>query len=194
MTVISEVIHAVVELPGAVAGALVDLESGNCLIRAGREKMTGLSLVGAVNAQMLRAEMRQVQEQFPHEDIQDLMITVGKQYHLIRLVHLSDKLPCLFLYVVLARETANLMMARHTMAEVAWQLTQVKGVIQEVESAQVTALLRNSPFHEMAGFNTKRERFTEEDEKDVLPPFMREEAIMKLLATAEAACGLPLAA
>jgi hypothetical protein len=192
MTVLSEAVHAATELQGAVAGALVDLESGNCLARAGNEEMFSLSLIGAVNAQMLRTEMRLVQEQFPDEDIEDLMITLGKHYHLIRLIHDSKSFPCLFLYVVMTRDTTNLVMARRKMAEIATQILQAQESRVQVEIAQFAALLQNPPATGTLGFNEKLD-VTEEDE-DELPPFMREETVMKLLGAAEHPPGLAMAA
>jgi hypothetical protein len=193
MTVLSEAVHAVVELQGAVAGALVDLESGNCLARAGSEEMFSLSLIGAVNAQMLRAEKRLVQEQFPQEDIEDLMITLGKHYHLIRLVQDSDTFPCLFLYVVMARDATNLVMARRKMAEIGNQILQGPDTRQQVELAKLASFLQNPPTTGTLGFNEKLDVVEEEDEEE-LPPFMREETVMKLLGIAEASYGRAMAA
>lgn len=194
MTILSEAIHAAVELQGAVAGALVDIESGNCLVRAGSEEMFSLSMVGAANAQMLRTEMRLVQEQFPQEDIEDLMITLGRHYHLIRLVPNGDELPHVFLYLVMMRNTANLVLARRKMAEIARQIDQNQGALQQVEMARFTTPRRNSPSSGILGFNEKLDVIEEIEDEEELPPFMREETVMKLLSTAEAYYGRAIAA
>ena len=193
MSVLSEAVHAVVTLQGAVAGALVDLESGDCVVRAGSEELFSLSLIGAVNAQMLRAEMRMVREQFPQEDIEDLMITLGRHYHLIRMVASSDSSPCLFLYLVMARDTANLVLARRKMAEAALKIAQAQEALRQAEMAQFAALLRNPPIPGVLGFNDKLEVAEDEDEEE-LPPFMREDTVMKLLGTMEASYGRAMAA
>ena len=54
------------------------------------------------------------------DTLEDVMITLGQQYHLIRFVGPELKV---FLYLVLDREGANLGMARHRLAAIGRGIT-----------------------------------------------------------------------
>jgi hypothetical protein len=49
------------------------------------------------------------------DSIDDILITLGKQYHLIRPLSTKDSL---FMYLVLDRARGNLALARHALTEV----------------------------------------------------------------------------
>jgi hypothetical protein len=55
-----------------------------------------------------------------NDQIEDILITLGKQYHLLRPLSSND---ALFIYVALDRKRANLALARHQLSQVEKDLT-----------------------------------------------------------------------
>ena len=100
--------------------ALVDGASGLSLATAGGSTALNVELAGAGAADFLRAKRRVMDALGLKDTIEDVMITLGKQYHLIRFLGPD---PTVFLYLVLDREGANLGMARHKLAGLGRRIT-----------------------------------------------------------------------
>ncbi|MEU4091544.1 hypothetical protein [Streptomyces sp. NPDC026673] len=104
-------------IEGSMGAALVDYTSGMALGTIGGGKDLDLTVAAAGNTDVIRAEIRAMKELGVKEDIEDVLITLGGQYHLIRLLkNRSGK--GLFLYLVLNKATANLAMARHQLRRI----------------------------------------------------------------------------
>lgn len=97
---------------GALGVALVDWESGMSLGTLGGGKYLDLEVAAAGNTEVVRAKMRTVASLRLNDSIEDILITLAKQYHLIRLLKTADGHQSLFLYFVLDRGKANLALAR----------------------------------------------------------------------------------
>ena len=65
-----------------------------------------------------RAKMRTMESLRLDDAIEDILITLGKQYHLIRLLKNSRDEQGLFMYLVLERPKANLALARHNLKRI----------------------------------------------------------------------------
>lgn len=100
-------------IEGALGVALVDWESGMPLGTLGGGKYLDLDLAAAGNTEVVRAKMRTMQSLQLNDMIEDILITLGKQYHLIRLLSKAEGADHLFLYLVLDRSKANLALARY---------------------------------------------------------------------------------
>jgi hypothetical protein len=105
-------------IDGAVGASLVDWESGMSLGAVGGGKYLDLDVAAAGNTEVIRAKMRTMESLRLDDTIEDILITLTKQYHLIRLLKSSRNEQGLFLYLVLDRQKANLALARHSLKRI----------------------------------------------------------------------------
>jgi hypothetical protein len=112
-------------IDGAVGAALVDFESGMSLGTLGGGEWLDLDVAAAGNTEVVRAKMRVMSDLALDDVIEDVLITLGRQYHLIRLINDPGRGggPTLFLYLVLDRGRANLALARHHLKRIEGDLT-----------------------------------------------------------------------
>jgi hypothetical protein len=106
------------DIDGAIGVALVDWESGLCLGTHGGGELLDLNLAAAGNTDVVRAEMRTMQSLGLNDTIEDMLITLNKQYHLVRILKNPRNGSGLFLYLVLDRSRANLALARHHLSRI----------------------------------------------------------------------------
>ena len=110
-------------IDGAVGVSLVDWDSGMSLGALGGGKYLDLDVAAAGNTEVVRAKMRTMESLRLDDTIEDILITLNKQYHLIRLLRNSRSEQGLFLYLVLDRQKANLALARHNLRQIESDLT-----------------------------------------------------------------------
>ena len=109
-------------IAGAVGVAVVDYESGMALGTLGGGDWLDLDTAAAGNTEVVRSKLRVISALRLNDEIEDILITLGRQYHLIRLLRSDKHNSALFLYLVLDRERANLALARHYLKNIESEL------------------------------------------------------------------------
>ncbi|PRY43493.1 hypothetical protein [Umezawaea tangerina] len=109
-------------IAGAVGVALVDYDSGMSLGTSGGGEWLNLEIAAAGNTEVVRSKLRVMSALGLNDSIEDILITLHRQYHLIRLMGGVKARGSLFLYLVLERDSANLAMARHQLRRIESEL------------------------------------------------------------------------
>ncbi|MEJ2887421.1 hypothetical protein [Actinomycetospora aeridis] len=111
MSDVEYALNAAANIKGAFAVAIVDYDSGMTLGSRGGSAEFDLDVAAPGNSEVVRAKFDVMQKLGLRETIEDILITLDTQYHLIRPIYSNgdDKL---FFYLVLNRQQANLAMAR----------------------------------------------------------------------------------
>ncbi|HEY0190677.1 MAG TPA: hypothetical protein VGC42_06100 [Kofleriaceae bacterium] len=97
------------EIDGCVGCCIVDSNSGMMLGASGGGAMN-LEVAAAGNTEVVRAKRKTMKALNMNDQLEDMLITLGRQYHLIRPLSIND---ALFIYLVLDKTKANLAMARY---------------------------------------------------------------------------------
>ena len=113
MAKIKQTLDELMTLDGSMCAALVDSSSGMILGSIGSG--VDLEVAAAGNTEVVRAKAKTMRALGLNDVIEDILITLGKQYHIIR--------PCsrkegVFLYFVLDKQRSNLAMARRKTQDV----------------------------------------------------------------------------
>lgn len=120
MQTVKAALDETMSIDGAIAAALVDYESGMSLGTAGGSDEFNIELAAAGNTEVVRAKARVASQLGLPGGIEDILITLSTQYHLIRPLRNQ---PGLFFYLALDRSKSNLAMAR-------FRLTQIEATVQ----------------------------------------------------------------
>lgn len=115
MADLDESLKSAMGITGAIGVALVDYGSGMTLGTQGGGSALDLEVAAAGNTEVIRAKMSTMQALGLSDAIEDVLITLGGQYHLIRLLAGH---PGLFFYLALNREGSNLAMARRQLSDI----------------------------------------------------------------------------
>ena len=118
---VDESLKDAMSIKGAIGAALVDYTSGMTLGTAGGGALINLDVAAAGNTEVVRAKMATMKQLDIGGAIEDILITLDEQLHLIRLID-TKRGDGLFLYLALNKEQSNLAMARHQLASIEKQL------------------------------------------------------------------------
>lgn len=117
MSSVDAALSEAMEIDGASAAMLVDYDSGMALGTIGGG--IDLDVAAAGNTEVVRAKLRTMESLGIHGEIEDILITLQSQYHIIYVIPNQP----LFLYLVLAKEKANLAMARYKLKALGASIT-----------------------------------------------------------------------
>jgi hypothetical protein len=118
---IETAIKTAMGIDGAIGVAIVDYTSGMALGTASTSKQLDPSVAAAGNTEVLRAKMRTMEMLKLTDSVEDILITLGKQYHILR--PLTGRSGTgLFIYLAMDKARGNLAMARHQLRTVAEDL------------------------------------------------------------------------
>ena len=104
-------------IDGAIGAALVDYTSGMALGTLGTTNYLYLAVAAAGNTEGVRAKARTMEMLKMNDAIEDILITLGKQYHLIRPLTGRNG-SGLFMYLALDKSRSNLAMSRHQLRSI----------------------------------------------------------------------------
>ena len=113
MASVKETLDNLMTQDGAMCAAVVDYTSGMLLGSAGSG--VDLELAAAGNTEVVRAKVKTMKSLGLQDTIDDILITLGKQYHILRP---SAKNEGVFVYYVLDKNRANLALARRKVQDV----------------------------------------------------------------------------
>ena len=113
MATVNETLNNLLSQDGALCAAIVDYNTGMLLGSAGSG--VDLELAAAGNTEVVRAKMKTMKSLGLNDSIEDILITLGRQYHILRP---AEKINGIFIYYVLDSSRANLALARRKIADV----------------------------------------------------------------------------
>lgn len=113
LTDINTFLSQTMEIEGAVAAAIVDWESGLTLGTAVADNSFDVELAASGNTRVVQAKMAVMRDLNIGGSIEDILITLDEQYHVIRPVRAFDSL---FVYFAIDRKKGNLGLARRKLS------------------------------------------------------------------------------
>jgi len=119
MAGLKESLRKIRELDGFVGACVVDSNSGRMLGSEQGNSMLNLQMAAVGNTEVVRAKLTTMKNLGVKDNIEDILITLGKQYHLIRLLPQKNGL---FVCLMLDKARGNLAMARYMLAEISDEL------------------------------------------------------------------------
>ncbi|HEY1550682.1 MAG TPA: hypothetical protein VGG28_22790 [Kofleriaceae bacterium] len=113
-----ETLPKLLEIEGCIGACIVDSNSGMTLA-ASSSHVVDLEVAAAGNTEVVRAKRKTMKALNLNDNIEDMLITLGKAYHLIRPLASND---ALFIYLVLDKAKANLAMSRIQLRKIEQEL------------------------------------------------------------------------
>ena len=119
MANINKTLEETMKIDGAIGAAIADWESGLCLGMVGGGSRLNIEVAAAGNCQVVKAKMATMSELGIKGAIQDILITLDDQIHLLRPLKRGDNM---FMYLAIDKTKGNLAMARHRLSKLETEL------------------------------------------------------------------------
>jgi len=100
---------------GFLGAALFDIDANVCLAAVDRHPSTRVEASAVGHADLVLAKRRTIANLKLDDQLEDIVISLGREYHLLRL---CKRQPHLFFFLTLDRTRANLAMARYLLSDV----------------------------------------------------------------------------
>ena len=120
MATINKTLEETMKIDGAIGAAIADWDSGLCLGTAGGGARLNIEVAAAGNCQVVKAKMAIMNELGIKGAIQDMLITLEDQIHLIRPLKRGENM---FMYLAIDKTKGNLALARHRLTKLESELS-----------------------------------------------------------------------
>lgn len=111
---IQNALDELMDIDGAIGAAVVDYENGMTLGTTGGRNLD-MELAGAGTTEVVRSERNIIHDLDLNERIEDLLISLNSQYHLVRMCENHEDV---FIYLVIDRSKGNLGLARRSIDQI----------------------------------------------------------------------------
>jgi len=111
---VQDALEELMDIDGAIGAAVVDYENGMTLGTIGGRDLD-MELAGAGTTEVVRSENDIVHDLGLSDRIQDILISLDSQYHLVRMCENHEDV---FIYLVINREKGNLGLSRRSIDEI----------------------------------------------------------------------------
>jgi hypothetical protein len=112
---VKDALDELMDIDGAVGAAIVDYENGMTLGTAGGGRNLDMELAGAGNTEVIRSKKNIIHDLGIDEEMQDLLVSLKSQYHLIRMCKNHENV---FIYLVINRDKGNLGLSRRSIDQI----------------------------------------------------------------------------
>ena len=102
------------DIDGAIGAAVVDYDNGMTLGTIGGRDLD-MELAGAGTTEVVRSEHNIIHDLGLDERVEDLLISLDSQYHLVRMCENHEDV---FIYLVINRSEGNLGLARRSIDQI----------------------------------------------------------------------------
>ncbi|MBC8143170.1 MAG: hypothetical protein H7Y38_17220 [Armatimonadetes bacterium] len=176
MLTLNPLFHKLFALSGITAILAANIDTGELLLNVGDLSDEQAHQTSLTNAKLLRLKISMVACQH-HQVLEEMIVSVSNQYHLIYLLPTHQITVRNFLYVILEKETSNLAHARHRIHALMEELSQQKDEVRLLE-------IETDYLMDTDGIRTKIKSVEDGDPAETeeeTPSYLRTEAALRLL-------------